>query len=115
VADTLSAIWANAVYSKLILSIVVVLASMVIRRMLHQLLINRLSDDSPHIYVVRKVTGYAVNVLAVLLITGIWLEHVGNLSIVIASQTVAIVRFPSTMPEEQPALTTGRLEKERAL
>lgn len=79
--DTLSAIWANPVYRKLILSIIVLLASMVIRRLLHLLLINRLSDDSPHIYVVHKVTGYAVNALAVLVITGIWLEHLGNLSV----------------------------------
>jgi small-conductance mechanosensitive channel len=79
--DTLSAIWANTVYRRLILSAIVLLASVVIRRLLHQLLVNRLSDDSPHIYVVRKVTGYAVNALAVLLITGIWLEHVGNLSV----------------------------------
>ena len=57
--DTLSAIWANPVYRKLILSAIVLLASMVIRQLLHLLLINRLSDDSPHIYVVRKVTGFS--------------------------------------------------------
>jgi hypothetical protein len=57
------------------------MVSMVIRQLLHLLLINRLSDDSPHIYVVRKVTGYAVNALAALVITGIWLEHLGNLSV----------------------------------
>jgi small-conductance mechanosensitive channel len=79
--DTLSAIWANALYRKLILSVIVLLASVVIRHLLHRVLINRLSDDSPHIYVVHKVTGYAVSALAVFLITGIWLEHVGNLSV----------------------------------
>ena len=79
--DTLSAIWANPVYRKLILSAIVLLAMMVIRRLLHLLLVSRLPDESPHLYVVRKVTGYAVNASAVLLITGIWLEHVGNLSV----------------------------------
>lgn len=79
--DTLSAIWASPVYRKLILSEIVLLASMVIRQLLHLLVINRLSDDSPHIHVVRKVTGYAVNALVALVITGIWLEHVGNLSV----------------------------------
>ena len=80
-ADTLSVVWANPVYRKLILSITVLLASVVIHQVLRLLVVNRLSDDSPHIYVVRKVTGYAVNALTILLITGIWLEHVGNLSV----------------------------------
>ena len=79
--DTLSAIWANPVYRKLILSVIVLLASMVIRRLLHLLLVKRLSDDSPRIYIVRKITGYAVNVLAVFLIVGIWIDQTGNLSV----------------------------------
>ena len=79
--DTLSAIWANPVYRKLILSAIVLLASMVIRRLLDLLLVKRLSDDSPHIYIVRKITGYAVNVLAVFLIVGIWIDQAGNLSV----------------------------------
>jgi small-conductance mechanosensitive channel len=79
--DTLSVIWANAVYRKLILSACVWLASMVVRRLLHLLLVKRLSDDSPHIYIVRKISGYAVNVLAVFLIVGIWIDQAGNLSV----------------------------------
>lgn len=79
--ETLSAIWANEVFQKLVLSVIVLLASVVIRRLLHVLLVNRLSEDSPHIYIVRKVTGYAVNALAILFIAGIWIEHVGNLSV----------------------------------
>lgn len=79
--DTLSTIWANPVYRKLILSVFVLLMSMGIRRLLHLLLVKRLSDESPHIYIARKITGYAVNVLAVFLIVGIWIDQAGNLSV----------------------------------
>jgi small-conductance mechanosensitive channel len=79
--DTLSAVWANPVYRKLTLSVIVLLASMMIRRLLHLLLVKRLSDDSPHIYIVRKITSYAVNILAVVLIIGIWIDQAGNLSV----------------------------------
>jgi small-conductance mechanosensitive channel len=79
--ETLSAIWANEAFRKLVLSVIVVLGSVVIRQLLHLLLVNRLPEDSPHVYVVRKVTDYAVNALAILFIAAIWLEHVGSLSV----------------------------------
>ena len=78
-SDTLTAIWANEVYRKLILSAIVVLVSLVLRRFLHLLIVARLSDDSPYIYIVRKVASYLVNVLAALLIFGIWVQQLGDL------------------------------------
>lgn len=79
--DTLTAIWANEVYRKLILSAIVILGSLVVRRFLHLLIVARLSGDSPYIYVVRKVASYLVNVLAALLILGIWVQQIGDLSV----------------------------------
>ena len=40
------------------------------------------------------------------------LAEFATAGIVIASQTVAIVQFPSTMPQGRPTPTVGRLEKE---
>ena len=88
--DTLSAIWANPVYRKLILSVIVLLASMVTRCLLDLLLVKRLSDGSLHVYVDRKVTGYAVNALSILVLTGIWLEHLGNLSVALGNLGVGL-------------------------
>jgi small-conductance mechanosensitive channel len=79
--DTLTAVWANEVYRKLILSAIVILVSLVVRRILHLLIVARLSDDSPYIYIVRKVASYLVNVFAVLLIFGIWVQQIGDLSV----------------------------------
>jgi small-conductance mechanosensitive channel len=80
-AETLNAFWANAVLRKLVLSIGVLLASRAILRLLYTVVVSRLSDDSPHIYLVRKVSGYLVTTLDVLVITAIWIENVGNLSV----------------------------------
>jgi small-conductance mechanosensitive channel len=79
--DTLTAIWSNEVYRKLILSAIVILVSLVVRRFLHLLIVARLSDDSPYIYIVRKVASYLVNVLAALLVFGIWVQQLGDLSV----------------------------------
>jgi hypothetical protein len=43
------------------------------------------------------------------------LGEFGAAGIVIASQTVAIVQFPSTLPQRQPTPSMGRLEKESVL
>jgi small-conductance mechanosensitive channel len=79
--DVLSEIWANDVYRKLILSAIVLLASFGLRRLLYLLVVTRLPSDSQHVYTIRKVTHYLVNTLAALLIFGIWVQHVGDLSV----------------------------------
>lgn len=79
--NTLSEIWANDLYRRLILSALVLLTSFVLRRLIYLLVVTRLADDSPHIYTVRKVTNYLVSVVVVLLIFGIWVQHVGDLSV----------------------------------
>jgi small-conductance mechanosensitive channel len=79
--DILNQVWAHDVYRKLILSAVVWSAAFVLGRVLPWLTISRLPDESPHIYVVRKVTTYVVNGLATLLSVGIWLDNLGNLSV----------------------------------
>jgi small-conductance mechanosensitive channel len=79
--DVLGEIWANDVYRKLILSAVVLLASFGFRRLLHLLVVTRLPDDSQHVYTVRKVTNYLINTLVALIIFGIWVQRVGDLSI----------------------------------
>ena len=79
--DVLSEIWANDVYRKLILSAIVLLMSIGFRRLLYLLVITRLPDDSQHVYTVRKVTNYLVNVLVALLILAIWMQHAGDLSV----------------------------------
>ena len=73
-ADTLTTAWASPACRRLTPSVGVLLVSMAMRRLLHPIVINRLFVDSPHIYVVRKVTWYAV------------------------------VRFPSAQPQGRPAL-----------
>jgi small-conductance mechanosensitive channel len=45
------------------------------------LVVTRLPDDSQHVYTVRKVTNYLVNVLVALLILAIWMQHAGDLSV----------------------------------
>jgi small-conductance mechanosensitive channel len=74
-------IWTHDLYRELILSAAVWLAAFVLGRLLPRLAINRLPDESPHIYLVRKVTTYVVNTLAILLTAGIWLENLGSLSV----------------------------------
>jgi small-conductance mechanosensitive channel len=79
--DTWNAIWANDLYRKLVLSALVLLVQAVVRRSLLGYVIGRISDDSPYLYTVRKVTIYLVTVTAALLLVGIWIQRLGDLSV----------------------------------
>jgi small-conductance mechanosensitive channel len=77
----LDEIWANDLYRKLILSSGILLTFIVLRRFLSRVVIGRIAEDSPHLYTVRKVMTHLVNVLAGLLVFGVWVQDVGDLSV----------------------------------
>ena len=79
--DTWHTIWANDSYRKLILSGLVLLLQSVIRRSFLDYVINRISDDSPNLYAIRKAGTYIVTTLTALLLFGIWIQRLGDLSV----------------------------------
>jgi small-conductance mechanosensitive channel len=83
VIDLLATIWANDLYRKLILSALILLVQNGAHRLLLWLVLRRLADDSSYIYPIRKAIGYAVNILVVLLLFGVWIERLGDLSVAV--------------------------------
>lgn len=79
--DTWNAIWSNDIYRKLILSVVVILTQSVIRRLFLSYAINRISDNSPHLYTIRKVTTNIITTLTILLLFGVWIQRLGDISV----------------------------------
>jgi small-conductance mechanosensitive channel len=79
--EILIQIWANDLVRKLILSVIIWLASILARRLLQMAIVDRLPDDSPYVYVVGKVVNYVVTILVILLIVAIWVQRLGDLSV----------------------------------
>ncbi len=79
--DTWNTIWSNDLYRKLILSVLILLAQAVIRRSLLVKLVNRIPDDSPDLYTVRKITTYVITITTTFLLIGIWIQRLGDLSV----------------------------------
>lgn len=79
--EPITAVWANDLFRKIILSTIILLLSIALRRLLYLLVVTQLPDDSSHLYTARKVTNYLVNILATLVIFGIWAQHVGDLTV----------------------------------
>jgi len=79
--NLLSEIWANDLYRKLILSVLVLLTQVAIRRALLSYVINRIPDNSPHLYTVRRITAYTITIITSLLLFGIWVQRLGDLSV----------------------------------
>jgi len=74
-------IWANDVYRKLILSSLILFIQVVIRRLLLHLAVNRISEDNPNLYTVRKVITFSITIITLLLLFGIWVERFSDLSV----------------------------------
>ena len=79
--NLLSEIWANDLYRKSILSVLVLLTQVAIRRALLSYVINRIPDNSPHLYTVRRITAYTITIITSLLLFGIWVQRLGDLSV----------------------------------
>ncbi len=77
----LSTIWANDLYRKLILSVMVIVTQAGIRYVVLSYLISRIPDDSPHLYAIRKLTTYFITAVTILLLFGIWVQRLGDLSV----------------------------------
>lgn len=75
------AIWGNDLYRKLILTVIIALGQSLLSRLLIWITTNKIPEDSPHIYTVRKAISYSISILAGLLIFGIWVEGLGDLSV----------------------------------
>lgn len=74
-------IWANDLYRKLILTLLVFVLQAAFRRTLLGYVISRIPDESPHIYTVRRVATYVITIISALLLIGIWIQRLGDLSV----------------------------------
>jgi len=79
--ELLNTIWSNDLYRKLILTTLILIVQGLFRRLLLFLVTQKIAEDSQYIYTVRKATGYAISVLGALLVFGVWVERLGDLSV----------------------------------
>ncbi|MFZ1268941.1 MAG: mechanosensitive ion channel domain-containing protein [Anaerolineae bacterium] len=77
----MSEILANDFFRKLILSVIIWVAQAIIRHILLSYVVNRISDNSPHFYTTRKITTYAITISTFLLLFGIWIQRLSDLSV----------------------------------
>jgi len=76
-----SEIWANDVYRKLILTVLVILLALSSRKVFRYLIRNRFRSDSPYIYTINKAIDTFINILGLVYILGIWVQRIGDLSV----------------------------------
>jgi small-conductance mechanosensitive channel len=79
--EILNSIWANDLYRKLIITVLIMIGVYILRRVVILSIVQRMREDSPYLYTVRKAAGYALNILGAILVIGLWLERLGDLSV----------------------------------
>jgi len=79
--DILTNIWTIDFYRKAILTVVVLLLYFILRSSINRLILPRISDDSPYLVTIRKLTGYLLNILTVLLVFAVWVQKLGDLTV----------------------------------
>lgn len=81
VSDFLADIWANALYRKLILSILIILAVSLLQAILKRALLGRLPGDSIQTYTLRKIIDYGAITLGVVALFGLWVQRTTDLTV----------------------------------
>lgn len=79
--EWLTEIWANEAYQKLILSALIILLALFFRNILRRLIKHRFQTESPYIFTINKTIDTLINILAVVLILGVWVQRIGDLSV----------------------------------
>ncbi len=81
ITELLNSIWSNDLYRKLIITALILLGQNILRRLVLYLILQRINEESPYIYTVRKATSYAISILGTIFIVGVWIERLGDLSV----------------------------------
>ena len=71
----------NDLYRKLIFSALVLVIQAIIRLIVSTYLVNRRKRFSTTIYTIRKVLRYAITAISIVIIYGIWVDQLGDLSV----------------------------------
>ncbi len=79
--EILQEIWANEFYRNLILTGGVIIAALILRRVFYGLVVIRLPEESPYVFTIRRIANYMINVVAVIVIFGVWMQNSGDLSV----------------------------------
>jgi small-conductance mechanosensitive channel len=79
--ELLSSFWANDLYRKVILTVLILFGQNVFYRLVTLLILQRIDEDNSYIYTVRKAANYTINAFGALLILTIWINRTGDLSV----------------------------------
>ncbi len=79
--EWLDTLWENPIYRKLFWTFLLLIVQFIVRHLILRLLAPLLPESDPHFYRVRKVVGYGVLVVVLLMLWAIWAEHVGDFSV----------------------------------
>lgn len=79
--DIFNQIWANSLYQRIILSVLILVSQAVLRWLVVFSILNRIPEDSTYFYLGRRITGYLFTILTAVLLFGVWVQHLGDLTI----------------------------------
>lgn len=79
--EFINEILSNDLYKKIIFSVLVFIGQAIVRHIILSFVMNRIPDQSPHLYTVRKITGSVITMLTALLLFGVWVQRMGDLSV----------------------------------
>jgi small-conductance mechanosensitive channel len=79
--EMMNSIWSNDLYRKFILTAVILILQNILHRLLVFVINRRVTEESPYLYPIRKAASYGINILGAILVFGVWVERLGDLSV----------------------------------
>ncbi len=111
ISEFLAGVWANTLYRKIILSILVILGTFLLQIIARQVLVKRLirlDGETVQTYTLRKIIDYMALAVGVAVLFGIWVQRSTDLTVAVGLMAAGLAFHPL-----RPPLRSGRPNRNR--
>ena len=81
VSDLLAQIWANDLYRKIVLSLIIIIAGAVLRYAIRRVVLQRYKGEKVQSYTLGKIIDYLTYALTIILLFGLWIQRATDLTV----------------------------------
>ena len=81
ISDLWAGIWANTLYRKLILSVVIIAGTFIVQGVARRVLLGRFTGETIQTYTLRKIIDYGTMTLGLIVLFGLWVQRTTDLTV----------------------------------
>ncbi|MEZ4519066.1 MAG: mechanosensitive ion channel family protein [Chloroflexota bacterium] len=81
--DFFANIWANDLYRKLILTVIITVGVLILRGIVQRYILSRYHGDPHQVYMLGKIVDYTITAVGLILLFGLWIQQSADLTVAV--------------------------------